>query len=67
MPLLNDLALLPITVDLETGRHAWGATARLANRHCLTLSDAHLELAQRRRLPLAKLDRELRAAATPRE
>jgi predicted nucleic acid-binding protein len=61
---LNDLALLPITVDPETDRHAWGATARLASRHRLTLYDAaYLELAQRRRLPLATLDRELRAAA----
>jgi len=61
---LSDLALLPITVDSETDRHAWGATARLASRHGLTLySAAYLELAQRRRVPLATLDGELRAAA----
>jgi len=43
----------------------WGATAVLASRTRLTLYDAaYLELAQRRRLPLASLDRELRAAAT---
>jgi predicted nucleic acid-binding protein len=61
---LADLALLPITLDQETERHAWGATARLAARHGLTLYDAaYLELAQRRALPLAALDRELRAAA----
>jgi predicted nucleic acid-binding protein len=36
----------------------------LAHRHRLTLYDAaYLELAQRRRLPLATLDSDLRAAA----
>jgi predicted nucleic acid-binding protein len=61
---LSDLALLPITVDPETDRHAWGATARLAARHQLTLYDAaYLELAQRRRLPLATSGRELRLAS----
>lgn len=61
---LADLALLPIQTDLETDRHAWGATARLAERHGLTLYDAaYLELALRRELPLATLDRDLRAAA----
>jgi len=61
---LADLAMLPIALDPETDRHAWGATARLAARRNLTLYDAaYLELAQRRSLPLATLDRELRAAA----
>jgi predicted nucleic acid-binding protein len=61
---LADLALLPIQLDAETDQHAWGATARLAARHGLTLYDAaYLELARRRDLPLATLDRELRAAA----
>ena len=61
---LADLALLPIQIDPETDRQAWGVTARLAERHCLTLYDAaYLELALRRALPLATLDRELRAAA----
>lgn len=61
---LADLALLPISVDPETDRHAWAATAQLASRNGLTVYDAaYLELAQRRRLPLATLDRELRAAA----
>jgi predicted nucleic acid-binding protein len=61
---LADLALLPISVDPETDRQAWGATARLAARHRLTLYDAaYLELAKRRGLPLATLDMELRAAA----
>ena len=62
---LADLALLPITVDQETDRQAWGVTAKLAARHRLTLYDAaYLELARRRCLPLATLDHELRAAAT---
>ncbi len=62
---LADLSLLPITVDPETDLQAWGATAKLAARHRLTLYDAaYLELARRRCLPLATLDSELRAAAT---
>ena len=61
---LTDLALLPIRLDPETDQHAWSATARLASRHGLTLYDAaYLEVARRRDLPLATLDRELRAAA----
>jgi predicted nucleic acid-binding protein len=62
---LTDLAQLPISVDLETDRQAWSATLRLAERHRLTLYDAtYLELAQRRGLPLASLDADLRGAAT---
>jgi predicted nucleic acid-binding protein len=60
---LADLALLPIQIDPETDRHAWDATLRLARRHRLTLYAAYLELALRRALPLATLDRQLRAAA----
>jgi predicted nucleic acid-binding protein len=61
---LADLALLPISVDTETDRQAWGATLQLSERHRLTLYDAaYLELALRRRLPLASLDAELRRAA----
>jgi predicted nucleic acid-binding protein len=61
---LNDLTLLPIQTDAETERQAWTATLQLAVRHRLTLYDAaYLETALRRRLPLATLDRELRAAA----
>jgi len=59
-----DLSLLPIMVDPETHRQAWGPTAELAERHKLTLYDAaYLELARRRGLPLATLDRQLRVAA----
>jgi predicted nucleic acid-binding protein len=61
---LADLAYLPIHIDPETGRQAWGATVRLADRHRLTIYDAaYLELALRRNLPLATLDRQLREAA----
>ena len=61
---LSDLALLPVSTDNETERHAWGATLQLAGRYQLTVYDAaYLELAQRRRLPLATLDEELRSAA----
>ncbi len=63
-----DLALLPIAVDPETDRQAWGTTAKLAARHRLTLYDAaYLELARRRSLPLATLDQELRTAAEAEE
>ena len=61
---LADLALLPISLDPETDRQAWGATVRLAEQHKLTVYDAaYLELAQRRGVPLATLDKELRRAA----
>jgi predicted nucleic acid-binding protein len=62
---LADLALLSISLDPETDRQAWGPTVQLAARHRLTLYDAaYLELALRRGLPLASLDRELRSAAS---
>jgi predicted nucleic acid-binding protein len=62
--LLTDLALLDIAIDDQTDVHAWGETIRVADLFKLTLYDAaYLELAQRRNLPLATLDGELRAAA----
>jgi len=62
---LADLAELPIQVDPETDRQAWGATLDLAERNQLTLyGAAYLELAQRRSFPLATLDGDLRRAAT---
>ncbi len=62
---LSDLLLLPLYVDSETDQRAWGPILRLAERHQLTLYDAaYLELAQRRGLPLATLDGDLRRAAT---
>jgi predicted nucleic acid-binding protein len=61
---LADLSMLDIAVDAETDAQAWTATSSLAERFRLTLYDAcYLELAQRRALPLASLDNELRAAA----
>ncbi len=61
---LADLSLLPISLDAETDRQAWEGTLQLAHHHRLTLYDAsYLELAQRRGLPLATLDGDLRRAA----
>lgn len=55
---------LPITLDFDTADRAWEATSKLAERFALSVYDAaYLELARRRNLPLASLDRELRAAA----
>jgi predicted nucleic acid-binding protein len=62
---LADLSRLRIRVDPETDTHAWSATLGLSARFNLTVYDAaYLELAMRRGLPLATLDRDLRAAAT---
>ena len=61
---LDDLIQLAIEIDQETDHHAWGATLALADRFALTPYDAaYLELAIRRGLPLATLDRALRQAA----
>ena len=61
---LSILARLPIELDPRTDANAWSATFGLASTHRLTLYDAaYLELAVRRSLPLATLDRDLRAAA----
>jgi predicted nucleic acid-binding protein len=55
---------LPIVLDFETVDRAWQVSARLAERFKLSVYDAaYLELAQRRQLPLASLDRDLRTAA----
>ena len=61
---LTDLTEVPIRIDDETNAHAWTATVKLADLHGLTVYDAAcLELAQRRRLPLATLDTALARAA----
>ena len=58
------LRALPITLDDETADKAWEDTVRLAEAFRLSVYDAtYLELAQRRRLPLASMDRALRSAA----
>ena len=60
---LQSLGRLPIEIDTETTGRAWGRTFELAARFRLTIYDAcYLELAQRRGLPLASFDRELRTA-----
>ena len=60
---LKSLARLPIEIDTETTGRAWGPIFEVAVRFGLTVYDAtYLELAQRCELPLASLDRELRAA-----
>lgn len=61
---LSSLALLPVKVDAEADRQAWNDTLHLAERHGLTVYDAaYLEIASRRKIPLATLDRDLRRAA----
>ena len=61
---LDRLGLLPIRIDRSTLVHAWKSTLDLADEFELTLYDAcYLELAQRRGLPLASLDKDLRKAA----
>jgi predicted nucleic acid-binding protein len=59
------LRALPISLDDETASQAWTKTVSLAERFALSVYDAaYLELAQRHHLPLATLERDLRAAAT---
>lgn len=61
---LADLAILDIRTDADTDAHAWSGTVRLAERFGLTVHDAcYPEPAQRRALPLASLDGDLRPAA----
>ncbi|MGD0567604.1 MAG: type II toxin-antitoxin system VapC family toxin [Candidatus Sulfotelmatobacter sp.] len=61
---LSSLAMLPVKVDAEADRQAWSATLHLAERHGLTVYDAaYLEIASCRKIPMATLDRQLRAAA----
>jgi predicted nucleic acid-binding protein len=55
---------LPLEVDRETTTPLWDATQRLAEHFRLTVYDAiYLELAQRKNLALASLDKELCSAA----
>lgn len=58
------LRVLPLRVDHEMAGLAFSRLSELATLHQLTVYDAtYLELAQRRRLPLACKDGSLRAAA----
>ena len=61
---LTFLTGLPVHVDTETETSAWAATAILARQHGLTSYDAsYLELAIREKIPLATLDKKLKAVA----
>ena len=61
---LADLTRLSIATDRELAHGTPSAALLLSDRYNLTIYDAAcLELADRRQLPLATLDRELRAAA----
>ena len=61
---LGLLAALPISIDADTDAYAWNDTILLARAERLTLYDAaYLELAIRRDVALASLDRDLRRAA----
>lgn len=61
---LSRLVVYDIAVDDQTMERAWQKTLDLALQHSLsTYNAAYLELALRRGLPLASLDRELIAAA----
>lgn len=61
---LSRLAVYDIAVDEQTMERAWQKTLDLALQHGLSTYDAaYLELALRRGLPLATLDRELIGAA----
>jgi predicted nucleic acid-binding protein len=62
--ILAQLSALPIEIDLQTAEQAWGLTLDIADAQGLTPYDAsYIELAQRRRVPLATLDRRLATAA----
>jgi len=60
---IQHLGSLPIVVDQESDTYAWTAMLRLSDRFGLTVYDAtYLELAQRRNLPLASIDKALSVA-----
>jgi predicted nucleic acid-binding protein len=61
---LSNLVWFPIRVDAQAEPEAWLGALLIAERHGLTVYDAaYLEIAQRRNLPLATLDGQLRTAA----
>lgn len=61
---LERLASVPIEVDAETAARSWRDTLELARTENLTVYDAaYLELAVRRGLALASLDKQLTQAA----
>ena len=61
---LDKIDELPITIDPDGLSEIWSTTIKLADLYRLTVYDAaYLELAQRRRLPLATLDAALSKTA----
>lgn len=61
---LEMLKRMRIVTDPDTTRHAFSTTLDLARRHRLSAYDAaYLELAQRKQIPLATLDADLRKSA----
>lgn len=61
---IAQLRCMSIIVDPDTDTYAWTSILNLADRFQLTPYDAaYLELAQRRTLPLATLDKALGASA----
>ena len=59
------IAALPVLIDLEGSRRAWDSLLQLAARYGLTSYDTcYPELALRKALPLATLDKALQQAAT---
>ncbi len=61
--LLADLHAMNISIDPHSNLHAWGETLDLTDRFRLTTYDAsYVELALRRHLPLATLDRDIQTA-----
>lgn len=61
---INFIQSLPISVDGAAESQAFGQTLHLARSHNLSVYDAsYLELAIRRGLPLATLDKKLKTAA----
>jgi predicted nucleic acid-binding protein len=61
---LSFLSGLPVVVDSVTESQAWSDTINLARQHGLSAYDAaYLEIALRKKVPLATLDTRLEAAA----
>jgi predicted nucleic acid-binding protein len=59
------LSALPLTIDSPPLSHVFAAILSLGRTHGLTAYDAaYLELAMRRGLPMATLDRDLKSAAS---
>lgn len=63
--IISDLQSLRLDFDLDSQSSAWTTVPALARTHEISAYDAtYLDVALRRKLPLATLDRKLRRAAT---